>query len=154
MEKCDSKKDNPDAPIPNISGMGATLYDLIIYWSKRKNAFKAITIFIITLLLCIFIFSWGIYKIIKPTVEVVGNGSGWLIKPTIFSDSTYHFLIHPRGPQNTGIIVEGGEKFVLSASGQVNIGPDLKALIHNTEEALIFKDHLQISWRKLGIIST
>ena len=87
---------------------GATIYDVFIYLLKNRRLFVVFILTVIpfaSLTLAGFVLWW----IVHPRLEVSSVGT-LSIKTNILGPKISTFLIHPRGWQDTGIDVSGGDR--------------------------------------------
>jgi hypothetical protein len=122
----------------NSESKHTTLFGFIIYIIEHNKVSNFILVVLIASIVPMFaIIATGVilWSILHPTVEAVGPQGTLRLKMSAFSPDVYTVLVHPRGWQNTGILVSPNDQLHIRVYGQTNMGLDVVSILENSKKA-------------------
>jgi hypothetical protein len=108
--------------------------------------FLTVLTFVLSLGLVVFLY----VKFFSPEIEVTEYGTV-SVKPHFFAAKISTVLVHPRGWQNTGVIVSAGDTIKVHVYGEVNMGVDTFLINDNAASARVFMDAIRAEMKRSNV---
>lgn len=138
-------------PAPPSDNYSKGMWDVLYYLIKNKKAGTALLVFVFLPFGIAILVAWALYYIMSPKVELSASGAAITVKSNIFAPRITSLLVHPRGWQDTGIIVSPGDVLTVRVSGEVNMGVDIELIRENSKAARTYIDSVLAKMKTRGI---